>query len=129
MASHFYWLIVGILIVWRFTHLFYGEDGPWDVLVRFRKAVGEGFWGSLLDCFYCLSLWVALPFAYLLASNWKERLLLWPALSGGAILIERLTSKPQPHPTMDYREYEESDDVLRQQASAIEDHDTHPAAK
>jgi hypothetical protein len=87
-----YWLVLGVLGVWRFTHLLFAEDGPWAVAIWMRQRAGTGFWGSLLDCFYCLSLWTAAPFALLLGSGWKERLLLWPALSAGAILFERVTS-------------------------------------
>ncbi len=87
----FYRLLLGTLVVYRLTHLLYGEDGPWDLLVRLRRLAGSGFWGELLDCFYCLSVWTAAPFAYLLAGTWTERLLLWPALSAGAILLERVT--------------------------------------
>ena len=57
----FYWLVVGMLAVWRVTHLLQAEDGPWDVVVRLRQAVGNGFWGKLLDCFHCLSVWIAAP--------------------------------------------------------------------
>jgi hypothetical protein len=91
----FYELILGVLAVWRITHLLNAEDGPWDVLARLRRLAGEGFWGGLLDCFYCLSLWIALPFAALLGDGWRERLLLWPALSGAAILLERSTRRPE----------------------------------
>lgn len=118
---NFYWLTIGILVTWRVSHLFYAEDGPGDILVRLRRAVGEGFWGSLLDCFYCLSLWVALPLAYWLGDSWKHRLLLWPALSAGAILLERLTSKEDRTPVIvEPEQQEESNDVLRQQASSNE---------
>jgi hypothetical protein len=48
------------------THLFAAEDGPGDVVVRLRRAAGTGFWASLLDYCYCLSLWIAAPFAWLL---------------------------------------------------------------
>ncbi len=85
-------LVIGVLVVWRVTHLLVAEDGPWDVVIRLRRRAGDGFWGALLDCFYCLSLWVAVPFALLLGEAWTERLLLWPALSAGAILLERVTS-------------------------------------
>jgi len=84
-------LVLGILCVWRVTHLFSAEDGPWHMFARLRQAGGTGFWGQLLDCFYCLSLWIAGPVALLLADHWKDRLLLWPALSAGTILLERLT--------------------------------------
>jgi hypothetical protein len=65
-------------------------------VVRLRLWLAAGFWGSLLDCFYCLSLWVALPFALAIGQGWWERLLLWPALSAGAILLQRLTEPAMP---------------------------------
>jgi len=51
--------------------------------------------GSILDCFNCLSLWIALPIAAIVANGWAERLLLWLALSAVAILLERL-AHPAP---------------------------------
>ena len=92
----FYWLTLGVLAVWRLTHLLHAEDGPWDVVVRARRAVGRA--GRVLDCFYCLSVWVALPFALLLGHDLLERLVLWPALSAGAILAERATGRPADAP-------------------------------
>ena len=91
MAAQFYWLILGVLAVWRVTHLLNAEDGPKDMFVKLRRLAGNGFWGRLLDCFYCLSLWVSAPAAVLLASAWWERLFLWLAMSGGACLLERAT--------------------------------------
>jgi hypothetical protein len=78
-------LTLAILAVWRVTHLLNAEDGPFDLIVELRRRAGDGFWGPLLDCFYCLSLWVALPVALLSGRPWRERLLLWPGLSAGAI--------------------------------------------
>lgn len=89
-------LMVAVLALWRITHLFWGEDGPADIFVRLRRWAGDGFWGKLLDCFYCLSLWFAAPLAWMLGTNWSERLLLWFAFSGGAILLERATSRSPP---------------------------------
>ena len=91
-----YGLIVGVLAVWRITHLLAAEDGPWAILARFRQWVGNGFWGELLDCFYCLSMWVAAPLAIWTGDTAKERVLLWLAFSAGAILLERATEKPAP---------------------------------
>ena len=88
----FYWLLLGVLGVWRITHLLQAEDGPWDLVVCLRRKLGDTFWGRLLDCFYCLSLWIALPFALALGADLKERLLLWLAFSAAAILLERITS-------------------------------------
>jgi hypothetical protein len=87
-----YRFVLCLLTVWRITHLFQAEDGPWDVSIHLRRAAGDGFWGKLLDCFYCLSLWVAAPLAFLLGESWRERALLWPALSAGASLLEQATN-------------------------------------
>ena len=108
--------------------MLYGEDGPGDVFVHLRRQAGNGFWGGLLDCFYCLSVWVAAPFALLLGQDWMERLLLVPALSAGAILIERLTA--QTAPTAPYVEDEEvSDGVLRREEAAALPGHTEPAGE
>ena len=79
------------LAVWRLAHLMTREDGPFDLVFKLRKAAGEGFFGSLLDCFYCLSLWLALPFACLLSSDWVTGAVVWLALSGAASALFRIS--------------------------------------
>jgi hypothetical protein len=74
--------------VWRITHLLHAEDGPGEVVVKLRRLAGDSVTGQAMDCFYCLSLWVAVPFALLIGQNWLERALLWPALSTGAIALD-----------------------------------------
>jgi hypothetical protein len=91
-VSHYYWCVLVVLCVWRITHLLSSEDGPFDAVARLRRQF-HGLWRAAVDCFYCLSLWIALPFALLLGDGWLERLLLWPALSASAILLERLTTQ------------------------------------
>lgn len=85
---------IGALAVWRVTHLLHAEDGPGEVFLRLRDAAGDGFFGRLLGCFYCLSLWVALPVAPWLAAGWVDRGLTWLALSAAAILLHRLVPPP-----------------------------------
>ena len=116
----FYGLVLGILGVWRITHLLSAEDGPGDILVRLRRGVGDGFWGRLLDCFYCLSLWTAVPFALLLAAEWRERLLSWLAFSAGAILLERATVARTAVPPAPYLEdKEDHHELLRQTEGTV----------
>jgi hypothetical protein len=118
----FYWLTLSILAVWRVTHLLNAEDGPWDIMVRLRRRAGNAFWGALLDCFYCLSLWIAAPLAYWLGDSWRERLLLWPAMSAGAILLQKLSSRYDHHPPAIYfedPEEENRDVMLRQEERAV----------
>src|SRR5690348_6046877 len=90
----FYWLVLAILGVWRLTHLLHAEDGPADVFKRLRDALGSNIAGKAIGCFYCLSLWTALPIAIWMGQTWGERALLWLATSAGAILIERVTARP-----------------------------------
>jgi len=111
-------LAAGALCAWRVTHLLNAEDGPGSVLVRLRRAAGDGWAGQLLDCFYCLSLWVAAPVALWIGSTWEARLLLWPALSGAACLLERITRERSPFAGLVYEEKQENRDVLRQPETA-----------
>ncbi len=107
----FYWLVLGGLATWRLTHLLCLEDGPWNLVVRLRRAVGNGFWGKLLDCFECLSLWFAAPFAWLFGATWLERVCLWLALSAFAILMEHATaSRSVGPPPARYFEDKESEE-------------------
>lgn len=110
-----YWCIIGTLSVWRVTHLLAAEDGPWQFVVRLRRQAGEGFFGELLDCFYCLSLWIAAPVAWAIAGSWKERVLLWLTLSGGAILLERMTDRSGVVAAQYYEEPEDKDGMLRKE--------------
>ena len=88
---------IAILAVWRFTHLLQKEDGPFDFIAHSRDLLRRTWLVGLADCFYCLSLWLAAPVALALGSTWPDRLILWPALSGAAIFINRLVeSFPSP---------------------------------
>jgi hypothetical protein len=126
----FYWLVVGALAVWRVVHLLQAENGPWDFVVRLRRVLGNGFWGQLLDCFHCLSLWIAAPAAWILCREWKGRVFLWLALSGAAILLERACAgRDAPVPPAVFLEDKENDDVmLRRSEKTIPGGDAKPAA-
>jgi hypothetical protein len=88
-----FYFITSVLAVWRLTHLLGKEDGPFDIIFLMRKKAGVGFFASLLDCFYCLSIWIAFPFGIWLGPTWLEKLLMWLALSGAACLLEQATTK------------------------------------
>jgi len=114
MEPHFYWASLGILAVWRVSHLLAIESGPWDLVARLRQSAGAGFWGTLLGCLNCVSLWVAAPFAWWIGEQWKERLLLWLSFSGAAILLERVTARESETLPSAYVEDQEGEHVLRQ---------------
>lgn len=71
---------------WRIASLFVQERGPFDVFVKIRERFGfihddegavigipENFFGELLSCVWCSSIWVAL--------FWGIMIFLFPALS------------------------------------------------
>jgi hypothetical protein len=87
-------LLLAVLACWRVSHLLAREDGPWDVLARVRAALGHGMLGRMMDCFYCLSVWVAAPLALFVSPAWVERGVAWMAVSGGACLLERIGREP-----------------------------------
>ena len=86
-------LVVAVLATWRLCHLIAHEDGPFDMIVRLRHAAGTGPAGRLMDCPYCLSLWIAVPFASLIATGWAAGIMLWLAISGGTCLVEQVFAR------------------------------------
>lgn len=62
------WLVRALVVGlggWRLAHMLVEEAGPYDVFERIRQRAGvvpgeiEGFWGLLLACIYCTSVWTA----------------------------------------------------------------------
>jgi len=90
---NYFYFILSVLVVWRLTHLLSKEDGPFNFIALIRKQAGAGFFGSLLDCFYCVSIWTALPFGLWLGIGWLEKILIWFALSSAACLLEQATNR------------------------------------
>ena len=80
------YLLTGSLACWRVTGLLQSEAGPFGVAARMRAAVGH----SKFECFLCLSVWVAGPVAAGAPGGGWGRVLLWPAVSAGAVLVQRV---------------------------------------
>jgi hypothetical protein len=89
-------LLAGVLATWRIMHLVVQEDGPWNLVAHLRRLAGAGPLGRMMDCFYCASLWAALPLALALDGGWGTRIVAWLAWSGGAMLLQRLLPQPPP---------------------------------
>jgi hypothetical protein len=98
--SPWFRLTIAVLATWRVAHLVAREDGPFDVIVRLRLRAGAGVVGRLMDCPYCLSLWVAAPFAFLLARTPLAWGAAWLAISGAASLLERFAQRDGGSPPM-----------------------------
>ena len=93
-TNEWFRFVVAALAVWRLSHLLAAEDGPWDVIVRLRRGLGTTNWGKLMDCFYCLSIWISVPFAFFVANGTLDRFVVWLALSGAASLANKFSQEP-----------------------------------
>jgi hypothetical protein len=87
--------VVGCLAVWRVTHLVAEEDGPGGVVATIRARVGARALGPLMDCFFCLSIWLAAPFAVWLARDIASGVVTWLGLSGAACIIQMATGRKE----------------------------------
>ena len=110
-------LTIAILATWRLTHLLAREDGPADLIARLRMGLGNGVLGRMLDCFQCLSLWMAIPAALWVTTRPLDACLVWLAVSGAACLCERIGEpeivvQPLPEPMPEPNQGED-DGMLR----------------
>ena len=113
-ATPWFLFIIGVLATWRVSHLLASEDGPGDVVFHLRRYLATSFFGRLMDCFGCVSLWIAAPLAFFVTLRPVELLVVWLALSGGAMLLEGL--RPEPaivHESTEPTEGDQSDGLLR----------------
>lgn len=101
-------ILLAVLATWRLSSLLTrpADSGPYEIFARVRDFTGIKYdeYGycqhhplNPLCCLWCTSLWVALPIAILLtisnSYNPFEFVLLWFALSAGAIVIESVVSR------------------------------------
>ena len=82
-----------VIIVWRVTHLLRAEDGPFDLLLKIRNILGKSVIGTMVGCFYCLSIWVGLAAACIEGDTLREIIILTLYYSGASLLLEKLTNK------------------------------------
>jgi hypothetical protein len=77
--------ILIVLAIWRITSLLSQESGPFDIFEKINKTIPG------MDCFWCLSLWAAAPFAYFLHP--EAFLLYWLGYSAAAIVVNAVIDK------------------------------------
>jgi len=92
-------LLIAALATWRLTTLLVNEDGPLDMLVKFRSFIGiewdaqsepygTNFIAEAFTCVWCLSIWIGAVVAIFVTPTliWYPAYAL--ALSAAAIIIE-----------------------------------------
>lgn len=78
-------LVLLSLVTWRITALLVYDDGPWDICVRLRDAIG-----GPLHCFWCTSVWVSLVASLFFVTTWREWFIWWWAAAGLSVLIDEI---------------------------------------
>jgi hypothetical protein len=90
--------IILSLAIWRLCVLLQDDMLPFHLGEKFRHLIGIRYdaysqrqatnqFAEMLLCIYCLSLWIALPFAVYF---YREQFLIyWFALSGAAVIIDK----------------------------------------
>jgi hypothetical protein len=111
--------LLASLAVWRVTHMLHNHvglepgragrlraDPPLGWASLFRKLMRHPLAKAVdrvlrptVGSFQLVSLWVAVPAAALLASHWREGVLIWLGLSAVAMLLDRATSRAPASPT------------------------------
>jgi hypothetical protein len=124
MSSSEFWInfVLATLATWRVSHLLAYEDGPRSLFAHLRAYFAGSEIGRMLDCFGCVSLWVASPAAMWLSRRLPDFCPIWLALSGAAFLLERLGGAPLIVERLVEPEGATNDDLLRTQTD-------HPARR
>lgn len=91
-STNYYYLVLTVLAVWRIASLVCYENGPFKILFFLRKLFYRLKMGSLIECFHCISFWIAIAAVLLVFQGDKNVPLLIFAVSGSASIIERLIS-------------------------------------
>lgn len=92
-------VLLSMLAVWRATYMVQEEKGPYEIFSRLQAW----FWkdpvrlGGLKDglrCFKCTSVWLSfIPALYVAHSNVIKLVIVWFAISAGAIFINSISEK------------------------------------
>ena len=92
-------LLTKVLATWRLSAFLVYDHGPFAVFEKLREAAGVqyrgddgwplSFWGQLLSCVWCVSVWMAM--LVWMIDKTPARWILKPlAISGGAILFDEV---------------------------------------
>lgn len=93
------------LAVYRVAQLLVYDDGPFNLIFKFRVKVGvydldqggepKTGLGKLFACPYCMGLWLAIPAALVASGSINSFIILWLAIAGGQTFLEALSRHGQ----------------------------------
>ena len=87
--QNWFWFLVCILVVWRLTTLICYEAGPFNLMTKCRIILYNIKLGSILDCFHCTAMWVAMITTLLVYQIQASSILILLGIAGGASILEK----------------------------------------
>jgi hypothetical protein len=52
-------ILLTSIVLWRVCYFIVVENGPFDLMYRFRKKFSFVLLGNVFECFYCMSFWIS----------------------------------------------------------------------
>lgn len=105
MPNGFDFLLLA-LATWRLSAFLMWEEGPWKVARWLRERIGivhddegravghpDGTLGTMFSCIYCMSVWTGAALFGLWLSGPGVVLVLVLAISGGAVMVEAVSTR------------------------------------
>ena len=75
----FFRFLIAALATWRVAFLLVRERGPADVFERLRRVITVSVVAEAMKCVKCTGMWVAIPFAVFVRSQWPDVVVVWLA--------------------------------------------------
>ena len=90
-------LLLAVLSAYRLAQMIALEDGPFDLLAKWRELIGADKQSNWLQrgfsCPDCISFWTALFVALLLPITWPQFALNWLGIAGACLILNRITAR------------------------------------
>ena len=105
-ADNILFIAMSILATYRLAQFIAYDDAPFGLMYKARNYFGRkaansknyGFWWSIaemINCPFCLGLWIALLIALIVNGFQPYSILLWLAIAGGQAWIENMALQKQ----------------------------------
>lgn len=86
------------LAVYRVSQLLVYDDGPFDLVFKFRDWAGvydrnetgeaQSHFGKFFSCIYCVGFWLAFFATFVISVSTSSFVLWWLAIAGGQAFLE-----------------------------------------
>lgn len=86
-------VVLSALAVYYLTYCITQLDGPGDVFLKLRDKWLSGVFRDAVSCFYCLSVYIAVPFALMQYTSLYGFVIMTFGIAGGAVVIYEVVER------------------------------------